>query len=240
MTRIRIGIDTGGTFTDVVALDEETGAVVTTKTPSTPAQPGDGFLDGVRKSSTRWAADRRRDHRGQPRHDRRHQRAAPGQVRPARLRHQRPATHPGDRPPVGARRLRQLLLLGEARPDRAAATSCAKPSGRLDFKGAELRPFDEEGARTVAAVRDQGIDTPRRLLPALLRQRRARTRMREVVAEEHPDAAVSISCEVLPEYREYERAVTTLVDAFVKPQCRRTSPTSTSRLGDTPATCRST
>ena len=34
---VRIGIDTGGTFTDVVALDEETGAVVTTKTPSTPA-----------------------------------------------------------------------------------------------------------------------------------------------------------------------------------------------------------
>ena len=48
-TRIRIGIDTGGTFTDVVALDESTGALVTTKTPSTPSNPADGFMAGVGK-----------------------------------------------------------------------------------------------------------------------------------------------------------------------------------------------
>jgi N-methylhydantoinase A len=47
--RLRIGIDTGGTFTDVVALDATTGELVTTKTPSTPANPADGFLNGVHK-----------------------------------------------------------------------------------------------------------------------------------------------------------------------------------------------
>ncbi len=41
--------------------------------------------------------------------------------------------------------------------------------------------------------------------------------MRDVLRREHPDAVVSLSCEVLREYREYERSVTTLVDAAVKP-----------------------
>src|SRR5207249_1596843 len=47
--RLRIGIDTGGTFTDVVAVDESTGAVVITKTPTTTQDPSLGVLEGIRK-----------------------------------------------------------------------------------------------------------------------------------------------------------------------------------------------
>ncbi len=47
--RLRIGIDTGGTFTDVVAFDQVTGTLAVTKTPSTPADPAQGFLAGLAK-----------------------------------------------------------------------------------------------------------------------------------------------------------------------------------------------
>src|SRR4051794_27967339 len=49
MTHLRIGVDTGGTFTDLVAVDTRTGAVSTPKTPSTPADPADGFIAGVER-----------------------------------------------------------------------------------------------------------------------------------------------------------------------------------------------
>src|SRR4029450_5557493 len=63
-------------------------------------------------------------------------------------------------------------------------------------------------------------------------------RMREILAAEHPGAAVSLSSEVLREYREYERAMTTLVDAAVKPRMARYVATIAHRL-DTMAPGRS-
>ena len=46
---LRIAIDTGGTFTDIVAIDEDTGDITATKTPSTPDDPSVGLVEGVRK-----------------------------------------------------------------------------------------------------------------------------------------------------------------------------------------------
>jgi N-methylhydantoinase A len=44
---LRLGIDTGGMFTDVVAFDEDSGELWTTKLPSTPADPSVAFMEGV-------------------------------------------------------------------------------------------------------------------------------------------------------------------------------------------------
>src|SRR5499427_10803773 len=46
----RIGIDTGGTFTDVVALNETTGEIFATKTPTTVHDPSIGVIEGIRKA----------------------------------------------------------------------------------------------------------------------------------------------------------------------------------------------
>ena len=45
---VRIGIDTGGTFTDVVAFNEATGELHATKTPSVPSNPAEAFVEGIR------------------------------------------------------------------------------------------------------------------------------------------------------------------------------------------------
>ena len=48
---LRIAIDTGGTFTDVVSIDEITGQQIAVKTPSTPEDPSIGLLEGIRKTA---------------------------------------------------------------------------------------------------------------------------------------------------------------------------------------------
>jgi N-methylhydantoinase A len=94
--------------------------------------------------------------------------------------------------------------------------------GRLAVDGSEIRPFDEASAEAAAAFfRDCGIGTIGICFLHSYANPAHEVAMREVVARVHPDAVVSISSEVLREYREYERSVTTLVDAAVKPNIRR-------------------
>ena len=83
-SRFRIGIDTGGTFTDIVAVDTGSGAMRVTKVASTPANPAVGLVRGVAAilaTAGATAAGRREP---RPRHHRRHQRAAAGRDQLAR------------------------------------------------------------------------------------------------------------------------------------------------------------
>jgi len=91
--------------------------------------------------------------------------------------------------------------------------------GRLDYTGAEVRPFDEAGAVSIARwFKAKRIDTVGVCLLHSYANPAHEQRMREILATEHPAAVVSISSDVLREYREYERSMTTLVDAAVKPK----------------------
>ncbi len=89
------------------------------------------------------------------------------------------------------------------------------------MRGEEIRPFDEESAVAAARFfRDAGIGSIGVCFLHSYVDDTHELAMRDVLAREHPGATVSISSEVLREYREYERAVTTLVDAAVKPDIR--------------------
>ncbi|MCV2491171.1 hydantoinase/oxoprolinase family protein [Geodermatophilus sp. YIM 151500] len=91
--------------------------------------------------------------------------------------------------------------------------------GRLDPTGTEVRPFDEDDAVAAARFfRDAGIRTVGICFLHSYADDAHERRMLDVLRREHPGCVVSLSSEVLREYREYERSVTTLVDAAVKPR----------------------
>ena len=229
--RIRIGIDTGGTFTDVVALDEATGELVTTKTPSTPSNPADGFMAGVRKVLDlmgRDGADVAAVSHGTT--------VATNQLLEGKV---------GDLGFITTEGYEFLLEIARqsvpdgygnsyfwVKPPRIVPVHRVRTvGGRLDFQGTEVRPFDEAGAVAAARwFRDAGIDTIGVCFLHSYADPGHELAMRDVLRREHPDAVVSISSEVLREYREYERAVTTLVDAAVKPRMASYVANITSRL----------
>ncbi|MBJ7356440.1 hydantoinase/oxoprolinase family protein [Nocardioides sp.] len=217
--RIRIGIDTGGTFTDVVAFDEDTGELVTTKTPSTPANPADGFLAGIDKVLDllgATGADIDAVSHGTT--------VATNQLLEGKVDRLGFITNTGYEAMLEIARQSVPDGYGNSyfwvKPPRIVPRDLVKGvEGRLDVNGDEVRPFDEAGARAVARwFRDQGVDTLGVCFLHSYADPVHEERMRAVLLEEHPDAVVSLSSQVLREYREYERAMTTLVDAAVKPR----------------------
>jgi N-methylhydantoinase A len=217
--RIRIGIDTGGTFTDVVAFDEDSGELVTTKTPSTPGNPADGFLAGIDKVLALLGAD------GSAIDAVSHgTTVATNQLLEGKVDRLGFITTEGYEAMLEIARQSVPDGYGNSyfwvKPDRIVPRDRVKGvGGRLDFTGAEVRPFDEDGARAVARwFRARGITTLGVCFLHAYANPEHEERMRAVLSEEHPDAVVSLSSEVLREYREYERAMTTLVDAAVKPR----------------------
>src|SRR6188472_4786982 len=148
--RIRIGIDTGGTFTDVVALDEDSGELVTTKTPSTPTNPADGFLVGVRKVLDLMGAsgdDITAVSHGTT--------VATNQLLEGKVDALGFITTEGYDAMLEIARQSVPDGYGNSyfwvKPPRIVPRDLVRSvGGRLDFTGAEVRPFDEDGARCVA------------------------------------------------------------------------------------------
>jgi N-methylhydantoinase A len=233
MAALRIGIDTGGTFTDVVAFDETTGTLATTKTPSTPSDPAEGFLAGIAKILDQLGA-----HRDDVRSVSHGTTVATNQLLEGKVEQLGFITTEGYEFVLEIARQSVPDGYGNSyfwvKPDRIVPAHLVKTvGGRLDHHGDELRPFDEPRAVEVARwFRAKGIDTVGVCFLHSYANPEHEQRMRDVLAREHPDAIVSISSEVLREYREYERSMTTLVDAAVKPRVSRYVQSIADRLRD--------
>jgi N-methylhydantoinase A len=220
--RLRIGIDTGGTFTDIVAVDAASGAVRIAKVASTPSNPAIGLVRGVNKILDDMGAGIA-DVAG----------LAHGTTVATNALLQGRIDGLGLVVTAGFRHIleiaRQAVPEGYGnsyfwvKPARLVPLRFVREAGgRLDFRGNELRPLDEASVRAAARFfRDHGIGAVGVCIMHSYANPDHERRVGAIFAQEYPDCTVSLSCEVLPEYREYERAVTTLVDVFVKPHMAR-------------------
>lgn len=218
MTRYRVAVDTGGTFSDFVYLAEDTGEVAITKVASTPDDPSRAILQGIETLIARGVEARDI----------------------AFFCH---GTTVGTNALLEGKGVRTGLLVTEGFRGIYPVAEQARPYGpaifdvmydkpamlvpqsltgevaeRVDWRGNVLRPLDEAALRaTVRDLKAKGVESFAVCLLFSFLHPRHETRVREIVAEEMPGASVSLSSEVLPQIREYYRLSTTVINAYLQP-----------------------
>jgi N-methylhydantoinase A len=210
-----LGIDTGGTFTDLVLYDEETGRLAIEKVPSTPADPSAGILAGIARLNldlgtvaklahgTTVATNTILERKG-----------APTAV----------LTTQGFRDVLEVGRGNRTILynIKAVRPKPLVPRSHVyEVDERTLYDGTITRKLDpDQVSKIAAALADSGIEAVAIcFLHAYANEENERAAC-EAVAAALPSAAIAVSSEVLPEYREYERFTATMLSAYVAPRMR--------------------
>jgi N-methylhydantoinase A/oxoprolinase/acetone carboxylase beta subunit len=210
-----VGVDIGGTFTDVAALDPGTGEVTTGKVPTTPGHLEDGVGDALRALGSEGPI-------GEVRHGTTIVTNAllEGRVARAALLCTR-----GFRDILEMRRLWREKLFGYdwERPEPLIPRDLRlEVDERVGPRGEILRPLDESRVRGYARLlRERGVEAIAVAYLFSFRNPVHERRTRDILAEELPDVPISLSSEVLPEIHEYERTSTTVVNAQVRPTVGR-------------------
>ncbi len=220
MSRYRLGIDIGGTFTDAILWDEQSGSARIAKVASTPRDPSQGFLRAARQILTAAGV-------------------GPAEV-PTIVNGTTMATNAiieGNIATTGfvtTRGFRDLLeIQRQIRPSLydlqfekprplVPRDLCFEVPERLDARGNVIEPLDEEAVRQVAGqLNEAGVASVALcFLHAYINPSHER-RAGELLREHLPGVSVSVSSEVAPEFREYFRASTTVVNAAIRPVVQR-------------------
>ena len=213
---MRVATDIGGTFTDLVCVDEHTGELWSTKTSTTPARFEQGVLDALRKAGTDPASIGAFVH---------------GTTIVINTLTERSGAVVGL---LTTRGFRDVLEIGRGnRPDmynfyyRKPAPFVPRHlrfevSERVTYQGEEITPLAEDEVRAaVAALREAGVAAVAIcFLHAYVDDAHER-RCAAIVAEEWPEALVTTSSAITREWREYERTSTVVLNAYVQPRARQ-------------------
>ncbi|WP_416833060.1 MAG: hydantoinase/oxoprolinase family protein [Erythrobacter sp.] len=214
----RLGVDVGGTFTDLLLFDEATGKFWRHKTPSTPHDSSEGILNGV-KAITAEAGVSAKDIayflHGTT--------VATNAVLEGKGAKVGLVTTEGYRDIMQIARsfvpggLAAWIVWPKPQP-LAALEDTVEAPGRMGADGKEVRPLDEGAVRSaLRKLKANGIEALTVSLINAYVNGAHEKRIGEIAAEELPGIPVSLSHEVLPEMQEYERTLSTVANAAVRP-----------------------
>ena len=210
MGETRLGIDVGGTFTDLVALSE--GRLVTAKVPSTPRDQSEGVMNAIGAAEVEAASV------GALAHGMTVATNALLERRGARM---ALVTTEGFRDVLEIARQNRASLydLAMDRPPPLVPRELRfTVKERMGPEG-EIEPLDEESlGRAVEALEESGVEAVAVCLLFAFAHPGHERRVGEALREALPEVHVSLSSEVLPEFREYERFSTTAADAYLGPK----------------------
>jgi N-methylhydantoinase A/oxoprolinase/acetone carboxylase beta subunit len=214
-----VGVDIGGTFTDIIVCPDDGGAATIAKVPTTPHDPGEGMIAGLAQSLAAAGA-------------------APSDV--TSIVHgttvgtnallQRDGARIGiitntgfeDTLYIGRGKRRQMydLFTGSDTPDFLCPRERVHGvGGRIAPDGTETAPLDEDAVARAAddlAVR-HGVEAIAVSFLFSFVDARHEDRVREIVEARHPGLVVSLSSRIDPRFREFERLVVTAMDAYIRP-----------------------
>jgi N-methylhydantoinase A len=212
----RIAIDVGGTFTDVVTLEDASGALRFDKVPTTPSDPQQGVLNGFAASGAALADVDTFIH---------------GTTLGLNALLTRRGAKTGI---ITTRGFRDVYLLGRTNRVPMYDFRYRKPRSlverqhilevaeRLDFEGNVLVAFDEDTARTAAErVVELGLQSVVISFLHSYVNPAHEQRMAAILREVAPDVEVTVCSSLSRELREYERTSTGVLDAYIKPIVRR-------------------
>jgi N-methylhydantoinase A len=220
---ISIAVDIGGTFTDVVVADEVSGRYYTAKVPSTPANPVEAVRTGalgVLLELGKSGVDVQRFVHG----------TTVGTN--AVLEHKGAVTAvlstDGFEDVLEIGRLKRMqmydLFMDPETPTFLARRACRRGvRERVGSDGTVVLPLDEEQTRaTIHELRNEyGVEAFAVSLLFSFRNPTHERRVRELIKQIDPDLGVSLSSEIDPMFREYERTVVTAFDAYIRPVIER-------------------
>jgi N-methylhydantoinase A len=222
--RTIVGIDVGGTFTDVVAADGAGRRVAAFKVPSTPGSPDDAVIEGLRRVTEMLRGDERYGGDGFIELVGHGTTVGTNALLERQGRDSALIINKGLSAVYGIRG--GTLPSGsdlvdtfyEKVPVLIPQSRTYEIGGRLELTGGELQALDEDGVRAVArSLRERDITSVAVCLLFSYVNPVHERRVAQIIAEEWPRCSVSLSSSVLPVVREYERLSTTVLDAYVSP-----------------------